>query len=190
MTVRITLEYGSVEEAIVALGRLAQVAKVRRAAQGTGGAPSAPETAAGIAQAPVTATPPTSVVQNLVLPDTRRTRKGRSDKGKPRGPHKEAAAPAEQERTDKAATLPPQEAPAGADKAHPSGEGPPAAAAPTEVLPPVVMAPTEADAKAALEAYFEKNGPQKAMKLLSDFGVQRLRDLPEGDRARFIEACK
>ena len=49
--------------------------------------------------------------------------------------------------------------------------------------------PTEADAKAALEAYFEKNGPQKAMAKLSSFGVSRLRDLPEGQRAEFIKAC-
>ena len=79
-----------------------------------------------------------------------------------------------------------------ADPLAPAGVAPqaPAAASPEpEVLPPVVMAPTEAETKAALEAYFEKHGPQKAMKVLSDFGVSRLRDLPEGDRAKFIKAC-
>ena len=181
MTVKITLEYGSVEEAIVALGRLAQVAKVRRAAQATAGAPTGQAVTVPCTEASTSATSaapaPTSITNNLVLPDTTRKPRGRPRK-------KEAAVGVTGDaQASRKADLP-------ADPLAPAGVAPqaPAAASPTE-LPPGFPYPSEADAKAALEAYFEKHGPQKAMKVLADFGVSRLRDLPEGDRAKFIKAC-
>lgn len=153
MTVKITLEYATVDLAIVALAKLTK-------ADGVAMTPEGP----------------------------RKERKGRNDKGKPRGPHaaaqQEAAAPAEQERTDKAATLPPEAAPAEAHKALPSGEVPPVAAASTEVVP-------EADAQQALEKLFalppEKGGGiNGARDVMARFGVKRLRDLPATSRAEFI----
>lgn len=117
-------------------------------------------------------------------------RKGRNDKGQARGPHKpatsEAAAPAEQERTDKAATLPPKAAPAEADKAHPSGEVPPVAAASS--------IPTDADAQKVLEKLFETPPPigglEQARAVMGRFGVKRLRDLKEEQRADFIKLAE
>ena len=174
MTVKITLEYGSVEEAIVALGRLAQVAKVRRAAQGTG-APSeaheAPTPPTGGTDAP------TSITKNLVLPDT--TKKPR---GRPRKQEAAAGVTGGAQASRKVETS--------ADPLVPAEVAPqaPAAASPAEGVP-AAPAPSEAEAKAALESYFEKNGPQMAMSKLASFGVNRLRDLPEGQRAEFIKAC-
>ena len=156
MTVKITLEYGSVEEAIVALGRMAQVAKVRRAAQGMGGvlAPEEERTnkAATLAS---------------VAPATKKPR------GRPR--KEEAEAPSAPEIA----------------AAEPAQASVTAASAPSEAAAPAASSvPTEADAKAALAAYFEKNGPQRAMAQLASFGVSRLRDLPEGERAKFIASCQ
>ena len=173
MTVKITLEYGSVEEAIVALGRLAQVAKVRRAAQAT----AVPAVEERTDKADTLAPPATSITKNLVLPDT--TRKPR---GRPRKQEAAAGVTGGAQASRKVETS--------ADPLVPAGVAPqaPAAASPTE-LPPGFPYPSEADAKAALEAYFEKHGPQKAMSKLAAFGVSRLRDLPEGRRADFIKAC-
>ena len=165
MTTKITLEYSSVEEAIVAMGRLAQVAKVRRAAQAT----AVPAVEERTDKADTLAPPATSITKNLVLPDT--TRKPR---GRPRKTEAAAGVTGGAQASRKVETS--------ADPLVPAEVAPqtPAAASPV---------PTEAETKAALESYFEKHGPQKAMKVLSDFGVSRLRDLLEGDRAKFIKAC-
>lgn len=165
--VKITLEFPTVDHAIAALGKLAGV-----------------QTAAA---APAAAAPA--------------PRKGRSDAGKPRGPRNapqapepKAAAPAEQERTDKAATLPPEAAPAEADKAHPSGEVPPVAAA-----SPTASEATEAEAQAAVQKLFEstmktstaenKSGAalQESKDLLARYGVKRIRDLLAGQRRAFVD---
>ena len=164
--VKVTLEYSSVEEAIVALGRLAQVAKVRRAAQGTVGAPAPEEERTDKA---VTLAP--------VAPATKKAR------GRPRKQEAKEPAASGSSTTDPAvaAALPPASAPAAVSEA------------PAEELSPAAqldLTPTGEAAKAALEAYFEKHGAQKAMKVLADFGVSRLRDLPEGERTAFIKACQ
>ena len=123
-----------------------------------------------------------------ITPDgPRKERKGRNDKGKPRGAQpaaQEAAAPAEQERTDKAATLPSEATPAEAHKALPSGEVSPKAAA-----SPI---PSEAEVQKAIEAVFESSpdsttGIHKVKDLLSRYGVSRGRDLKEEQRADFIK---
>ena len=174
--IKVTLEYGSVEEAIVALGRLAQVAKVRRAAQGTAGAsetqgaqqPAVDTATTGGVSTPAPAAPATSITKNLVLPDTTRKPRGR--------PRKTEAAPV----------------PAAPAAAPPATPDPVAAPETASSVPanPAAPTPSEADAKAALETYFEKHGPQKAIAVLAGFGVSRLRDLPEGQRAEFIKACQ
>lgn len=87
--------------------------------------------------------------------------------------------------------LPPIEAPT-----EPVAE---AAVEPAEPVAPVTdvpaapsaAAPTEADAKAALEAVFEKRGFQGAQQLLTTVGAQRLRDVPtEKYSALIAEAAK
>lgn len=168
--VKITLEYGSVEEAIQALGKLSGLAKVRRAATATGAAPSVPSTGAAgeSAQAPVTAAAST------------KTRKPRNDAGKPRGPHKKDAA------TDLAAA-PATTAPVAEGVV---GAAPEASTGPQDAQPVPVAAPSVEDAKIALEAYFDRHGPQKAMALLAGFGVSKLRELPAEKRAEFIKACE
>ena len=156
MTVKVTLEFDNVDLAIVALAKLSK-------ADGT------------------------TIVDG-------KPRKGRADKGKPRGPHQtpgapeapepKAAAPAEQERTDNAATLPPKAAPAEAHKAIPSGEVPPVAAA---------SSASEADAQAVLEKLFAaqktpEEGINVSRDVLSRFGVRRLRDLKADQRGEFVAA--
>lgn len=185
--VKITIEYGSVEEAIQALGKMSGLAKVRRAAA-TAGVPQgatipAPEVGNELA---VPAATPATITKNLELPDTSRTRKGRSDKGKPRGPHKNAA-PAVEERTDKADTLAPEAAPstaapapAEADKAQPSGDVPAAAV------------PSQEDVTAATEALFAASGKsiQVVTDLMARYGVRKLRELKPEQRAAYIAEAK
>lgn len=55
---------------------------------------------------------------------------------------------------------------------------------------PAAAAPTEADAKAALEAVFEKQGFQGAQTLLQHVGAQRLRDLPADQYPALIAKAK
>ena len=161
--VKVTLEYSSVEEAIVALGRLAQVAKVRRAAA---------------AEPIVTSNLMTTTETPSVAAPTEKKPRGRPRKEKA----KETAVPGSST-TDPAvaAAVPPASAPTAVSEA-PAAELSPAAQ--------LDLTPTGEAAKAALEAYFEKHGPQKAMAVLAGFGVSRLRDLPEGQRADFIKACQ
>ena len=125
-----------------------------------------------------------------ITPDgPRKERKGRNDKGKPRGAQpatQEAAAPATQERTDKAATLPSEATPAEAHKALPSGEVSPKAAASSDLIS------SAEDAQKALETLFNsagnpETGIQKAKDALGKFGVTRIRDLPPEKRAEFIK---
>ena len=170
--IRVTFEYESVEQAIMALGKLAGIAKVRRAAEAPlrDVAPDAPEPAA---QGSVVA---------AVLP----ARRGRSDKGKPRGPYK-----------DNAAAVP---APAEGDKPQPSGVVPeaapetkapePARAPSVEQTPaPGAAVPSAEEAQKALEAVFAKQGLEGARAVMAEFGVSRLRELPEAKRAAFILAA-
>lgn len=173
--VKITIEYGSVEEAIQALGKMSGLAKVRRAAQTEGASATSLSSVANQGAIPEEAP---------AAPST--TRKGRSDKGKPRGPHKNAA-PAVEERTDKADTLAPEAAPstaapapAEADKAQPSGDVPAAAV------------PSQEDVTAATEALFAASGKsiQVVTDLMARYGVRKLRELKPEQRAAYIAEAK
>lgn len=177
--VKITLEYGSVEEAIQALGKLSGLAKVRRAAQSTTGAPTEPNSAADSAKAEPALAAPT------------KQRKPRNDAGKPRGSYKKAA-PATSADADGST-----QAPEPVQSSEPKTGGTTDAAVPEKVAAPSTTphspgaaSPTEEEAKMALEAYFDRHGPQKAMAVLAGFGVSKLRELPADKRARFIEECK
>lgn len=181
---KLTLEFKTVDEAIVALGKLV-------------GAPSAPLRAAAVEpQGPVTATPA-----------TRPGRKPRADKGQKRGeyaprqPEADAAgagAPKDTPLTATSGSEPaatpsaapaaeasesrtaPKTAPAEGDKPQPSG-----------VVPASGAVPSQEAVQTALERLFaSKKVPAEGIALcqdvLSRFGVTRARDLKPEQRAEFI----
>lgn len=157
--IKVTLEFKGVDEAIVALGKLVGAPVAQKAApEGTDKAPP-------------------------VVPAASTNRKPRADAGKPRGPHKNAGAPADADPKGHGSTPTPAApapktaappAPAEGDKPQPSG------------VTPAVAAATEADAQAALEALFNKKGLAEAQRVLGLFGVAALRFLPADKRGEFI----
>lgn len=219
--IRVTLEFATVEETILALGKMSALGKARRAANAS--APQLPG-----AGADETAAPPSAAVP----PAPPAGRKPRSDAGRPRGSYKKGAgdgkADANTANPAPSAPLstaaPETESPAHAvGKDHaPVAAGPNAnavveagtssavgsgtAAGAAEVAGPgkaaeeaanpestrsaAPVAPSAAEAQAALEALFNKKGIEAARKTLGAFGVQRLKDLKEADRAAFIKAAK
>ncbi len=123
-----------------------------------------------------------------------RPRKGRSDKGQPRKGTDPAPAP-EQKAGAAGGSAPSSRDPA-ASSASDADKAPPPATAPagpsaTAAAPasPIV---TEAEAQKALEKLFESfpdsaTGIAEAKKVLAKFGVSRVRDLKEEQRAGFIK---
>ncbi len=117
-------------------------------------------------------------------------RKGRSDKGQPRKgaeakPEAGAAggSPSSESRDPAASTA----APASTVPAATAPTG-----APTGAATPASSIASEADAQKALEKLFESfpdsaTGIAEAKKILSTFGVSRVRDLKEEQRAEFIK---
>lgn len=192
MTVKITIEYENVEQAIIALGKMSGLSKARRAASAplpvipaAGAAVSAPGGAAEAPQGSVTAAPAAP-----------RGRKPRSDAGKTRGPYKDnAGSPA----TEAQASAPQGAASTGSGPDNPAadaqatgsattGDSTATAPAPVDGAP----IPTQEQAQAALEKLFNAFQPasvgiDKAKNVLSLFGVLRVRDLPAEKRAEFIE---
>lgn len=113
-------------------------------------------------------------------------RKGRSDKGVPRKQDAQPPAPEAAAAPSPQATA--QTAPADADKAEPSGVAPSAVSTAPAAASSVA---SEADAQKALEKLFESfpdsaTGIAEAKKILTGFGVSRVRDLKEDQRADFI----
>ena len=188
--IKVTIEYNSVSEAIVGLGKLISAAP---------GVRETPVARATPAPAPAAAEP--------------NKRKGRTDKGKKRGSYKNAgdgtANPAaassvagdvtqgvESKQTQQPSPAPQTAAPAPTTNgsAHAGSEmspgpktaSPDPASAPT-AAPEVTSAATAANAQMALEKLFETKGLQAAQSVLSAFGIQRLRDLKPEDHAAFIE---
>ena len=134
----------------------------------------------------------TKAADTVMAPEgPRKERKGRNDKGKPRG----AQAPVpEAKGTEVGAqqgVAPQSGIPDAASTAAPAAASVPAASAPPAVDPvsagPV---PAEADAQKALEKLFEAAPPiggiESARAVMGRFGVTRLRDLPEAKRGEFI----
>lgn len=163
MSIKIHLEFDSVDEAIVALGKM--VGTPVRAANPavTAGAPA-------VQAAPAT------------------TRKPRSDAGKPRGPHKQPnAAPQDQDRkapatADSALTTSPA-------VAAPESAVAPAAAptqAPTAPAVPAATVPTQEAVQAAVEKLYNAKGMEVTRDTLARFGVKRAKELPDDQRAAFI----
>lgn len=195
--IQITLQFNTIDEAIVFLSKQHPVAKVRNAAaiEPIVGAPEKAE-----------ATNPPSPGAEPAAPATNK-RKPRADAGKPRGPRgaTNAATGAEsggspEAQAGQATTLKdetpvaaPQTAaptaPAEADNAQPSGVAPSDAAAPTE-KPPSAPEATEKDAQDAIQKVFtQQGGPQLALDTLASFGVKRCRDLKPEQRGPFVAKC-
>lgn len=159
--IKVTFEFPTIDAAIVAMGKMV-------------GAPVASR--AQPAKSPEVETP-------VVGPDatTSRKRKPRNDAGKPRGPYKEPAAPAVEERNDKADTL----APVAAAQSLKS---------PVEAVLPDVKAinkavPSAEDAQEIFAKVFDAKGIVRAKELLQRYGVGRVRELLEAQRADFIAEC-
>ena len=123
-------------------------------------------------------------------------RKGRNDKGKPRGPHTPSGGgvPLAPELKAGAAASATPSRPAAAEDTTPTAASPAAptasAAAPASSGETVAVA-AEADAQKALEKLFalppEKGGGiDGARDAMARFGVKRLRELPADQRAAFI----
>jgi hypothetical protein len=160
MSVKVTLEFKSADEAIVALGKLVGIK--------TSAAPAA------VAAGPQGAESP-AVVPAAAEP---RTRKARADKGQPRGPYKITGEPAEMVQKD------------GTDKAAasaPAKSAPPAA--PTQTPGPTGTA-TLAEVQAALNELYEKNGHDVSLAVLSRFGVDRAKNLLPEAWADFIAKAR
>lgn len=165
--IKVTFEFPTIDAAIVAMGKMvgAPVKSTSVEASQAAQAPSAP---------------------------TARARKPRADAGKPRGPYKgeppvqEPAAPAVEERTDKADTLAPVAAaptpapasPAEGDKPQPSGTPTPAAGV-----------PAAEDAQTVFASLFDKKSIVVAKELLQRYGVGRVRELLPAQRQGFIAEC-
>lgn len=207
--IRVTLEFATVEETILALGKMSALGKARRAAN----AP-APLPGAGVDEP---AAPPSAAVP----PAPPAGRKPRSDAGRPRGSYKKGAgdgkadantaapapsappSPAAPEMESPASSVGKDHEPVAAGQ-NANAAGDRAAAGAAEVAGPgkeaeeaanpestrsaAPVAPSAAEAQAALEALFNAKGIEAARKTLGAFGVQRLKDLKEADRAAFIAA--
>ena len=184
MKVTVSFEYNSVEEAILALGKQAGVAKVRRAAATTGAAPESQGSAEQ--HATVVAVPAAAPT----------TRKGRSDKGKARGPHKEAAvtgSTASSTSGEPAGGAAPDSNPASADAPIAASTAAVTAASPTIEDAVIVAKPEEV--QAAIEKLYESqaNAPAgiAAVKdLLARYGCTKGRDIPAERRFEFIKEAK
>lgn len=167
--IKVTFEFVTIEQAIATLGKIMQKSTVE--------APVAPKANSATGGDPAAASDP-------VAPTTQR--KGRADKGKARGPHKNAK-PEESSQTAVTAEqplTPPGEAPETAAPAAPAeGDKP----QPSGVVPPVAAVPSQDEAQKVLEALFAAKGLPAAQEVMSRFGVKRLRDLKPEQRAEFMQ---
>lgn len=208
--IQITLQFNTIDEAIVFLSKQHPVAKVRNAAAiepivGAAGTPPLGEGAVS-GEALVGAAP--SAHAASAAASTTNKRKPRADAGKKRGSYKNVEAPVEQatpagavkpagdgrtvegQQTPPPAASTPQTAaptaPAEADNARPSGVVPSGAAAPAEAT----ATATEKDAQDAIQKVFtQQGGPQLALDTLASFGVKRCRDLKPEQRGEFVAKC-
>lgn len=191
--IKVTLEFHTVDEAIVGLSKLVGVA-LSKAATGSAVEPSTPAA---------------------------RTRKGRNDKGQSRGPHKTPDAPINANATVQAGTRNPVGsgvAAAGTTSVtDPSNAGTsatltstpdnvpavaPKTAASASIVSsvenqgaipagtPAAAAPKQEDAQAAISKLFEGKGLPTCMAVLSRHGVNTIRELKPEQYAQFIEDCK
>lgn len=193
--IQITLQFNTIDEAIVFLSKQHPVAKVRNAAaiEPIAGASTANQAGAGASAGGADVRGAEGQQTPQTAPATNK-RKPRADAGKPRGRRgatTNAEAPA---------------APVEADKAQPPGVVPPVASAPQTAAPvtqeeatdkgstsaPDAAVPqaSEKDAQEAIQKVFtQQGGPQLALDALASFGVKRCRDLKPEQRGDFVARC-
>lgn len=164
MKVTVSYQYDSVEEAIQALGKSSGLAKVRRAAA----AKPLPDAPVALADAPPPSVPVT---------DAPGAAPAKRKPGRPRLPKADAPAP-----TD-ALKSPPSADVVVDSTSSAGGQGG------AEVAPGASASPTLAEVQAAVEGYFNREGAEKAIALLAQFGVARGRDLKPEQYGEFIAAC-
>lgn len=171
MTIKITLEYPSLEHAILALGKLAGGRAARAASKTeTVGAGGTAERASSTERPPAAPTVEVSPT----------TRKGRSDKGKPRGPYKNTPAP------DVGSSAPAAEADPSTGGAAAPEVGVTEAEAPAAAQGTGPVAAPSANPQELLEKLVAAKGIPTAMEVLAKFGVKRLRELPAEKHGDFI----
>lgn len=164
MTIKITLEFATADLAIVALAKI---------------------------NAPLNKKEAVAVPEGVVVPSGR---KGRNDKGKPRGSYKNPPATTAEPQTpvppgssvpDAVSPSPQSGAPAAPEVAA-SAVVSPVAAAPVASDP----APTAEQAQKAMEVLFAAKGLEVCLDTLKAFGVKRVGELKADDRAAFIARTK
>lgn len=178
--IKVTLEFDSVDATIVALSKLVGVV------------PSKAVNPATIKQHAETAP---------AIQDTPNKRRGRSDKGQPRGSYKvgaatTSAAPVANGSAQADASLTAGPKPSTQDSAPAVAEPKPAApvSSPgvaheipsTTGVAPAAAAPKTADAQAAVAKLFEAKGLAAAMDVLSRYGAKAVRELKPEQYAPFI----
>lgn len=161
MTVKITVEYSSVEAAIIALGKMVGVQATPRSA-GVHETPAAPKGSGTPAHRP-----------------TEKRGRGRPRKSVAAPPARALVQPLEE-----TATVSPPSSPVAAATTSEVALDNPAA------QPPAAVTHTLEDCQKALEAVFQKQGLANAQSLLADFGATRIRDLQPPKFTAFIEAAK
>jgi hypothetical protein len=204
MSVKITLEFDTVEESIVALGKLVGIKArgVKLASQDSAAPVKSPDEGdkpqpAGVVTAPAAAEP------------AKPPRKPRADRGQPRepyGPRNPEAnagaasapagtpAPATPATVSAASAAAPQAvAPVAASVPHtaaPASTSPAHQTAHTATPAPAAAVPTQEDVQKAVEKLFNAKGYDVTHDLLSRFGVKRGKDLAETQRADFIRRAE
>lgn len=193
MSVKLTLEFASEEEAIVALGKL--VGLKARAPKNA----AAPQAATGSDPVPATSGDTTSTAASTAVPPqpaaaaataAPRPRKPRSDAGQPRGPNARTTG----EPVASEPGVGGQASAAPSQPAAPAAPTPSAAPEQTVQVSPASPAPTSAAAvpvsdeavQEAVAKMFAAKDYDATFALLSRFGVKRGKDLPQDQRANFI----
>jgi hypothetical protein len=168
--IKVTLEFKSVDEAIITLGKLVEMRNGK----------------------PVLGPAPESLTEPLITGAPPATRRSRADKGQKRGSYKNVAA------SDAPQGTTAETAGAAVPAVQNPGLVPAPTAATPEVSPGTQAgtggqspAPAVEEVQAVLEKLFNAKGANAAIDLLSRFGCKRGRDLLPEQRAEFIaEASK
>lgn len=193
MTVKITLEFPSVEEAIVALGKMSALGKARRAANQTIGAQAV---AAPVATAKASEAPPSSPPAAPVTPVVTGTpRKPRADKGKPRGPYKpdtnaEGAGAQSENAASPAAPAAAPSAEVSEQNAVPVSAPEGAAGSPQGPVTGAAPVPSTDEAIKAGEDMLAAKGLEAVRALITSYGVARISAIPADKRAEFIAKAR
>jgi len=166
--IRVSLDFSSVEQAIVALGKLGDVGQKK----------DSPKTSPTGQIAQAITVSDMSAVDSMPADKKTPKRKGRADKGVKRGSYKD--------------TGPAAPSPAGVETSVVTAADPVptpvAPATPSPVAPNAAVAPDAAGptAQAVLEKLFDTKGMEVARAVMARFGVKRLRELDPSKHAEFI----